>query len=166
MIQQIKNNKTDKQLTQNDLKRITYASGLNLFHTNTMFSYYAFGIKTVVEYHYAKRINANSYQYQMSWIATLNGSSPILLNNIDYSVGSIQTRTMAQIEAKNTNLLSDTDGTERLFIRYFYRKSWAYDKRKLGFYILEPRGLDTMGDIFIFDLVITPKPGLFPVKSE
>ncbi|MBQ7673933.1 MAG: hypothetical protein IJT36_05345 [Alphaproteobacteria bacterium] len=41
-IVQIANTRTDKQLTLNDLVRITYASCLNLFHTNTMFTPWIF----------------------------------------------------------------------------------------------------------------------------
>ncbi len=123
MIQQIKNNKTDKQLTQNDLKRITYASCLNLFHSNTMFSE-SFGVTPVVEYYYTKRLATNNYQYQKSWMATnFRGDSSNFLNLVYYGVGSIQTKTMAQIEALNPDLLSDTDGTERLFIKYHYKKN-------------------------------------------
>ena len=53
MIQQIKNNKTDKQLTQNDLKRITCVSCLNFFHTNNLFSDIS-ELRIVVECYYAK----------------------------------------------------------------------------------------------------------------
>ncbi|MBQ7674714.1 MAG: hypothetical protein IJT36_09465, partial [Alphaproteobacteria bacterium] len=42
MVQHISNTRTDKQLTVNDLARISYASCLNLFHTNTMFNPWPF----------------------------------------------------------------------------------------------------------------------------
>lgn len=77
MVQQLGNSKSDKTLTKNDLARVAYASGLNFFHTNTMFNPWPFGIYYAVNYVWVKRINSNSYQFQHCYVTTSAGLSPI-----------------------------------------------------------------------------------------
>ena len=72
MLQQLGNTKTDKQLTINDLGRISYASCLNLFHTHSVFKDWPMGIYYCVVYYYVKRIDADNYTYQYLWISTGN----------------------------------------------------------------------------------------------
>ena len=43
-----------------------------------------------------------------------------------------------------------------------------YNKSKLGFFILEPqlkKSWDVSNNLFLYSLIITPKPGLFPGKN-
>ena len=67
MLQQIGNTKTDKQLTKKDFANIAYASCLNFFHANSMFSPWPFGLYYSVSYEWVKRVNSKSYQFQHNY---------------------------------------------------------------------------------------------------
>lgn len=165
MLQQIKNTKTDKQLTKFDLANVSYSSCLNFFHTNSMFSPFPFGIYYALDCHYVKRINSNCYKYQLCYATTSTGNSP---ESTNFNCGSVDTKTMAQIEAINSDLVCNADGDERVLVATHYRKS-SYNKKKLGFFILEPHAIVSAGDstnnLFIHELVIIPKPGIFPARN-
>lgn len=168
MVQQLGNSKSDKTLTKNDLARVTYASCLNFFHTNTMFNPWPFGIYYAVSYEWVKRINSNSYQFQHCYATTSASPSPLGMNR---NCDSVKTITQADVEAKNPDLVCDKDGDERVCIECCYRKyNKSFNKNKLGFFILNPKtfkGIDGMtNNLFTYQVVITPKPGLFPGKNE
>ena len=168
MIQHVTNTRTDKQLTINDIRRITYASCLNLFHTNSMFNPWPFGIRYIAHFYYVKRINSNSYQYQKTFGATNEGaSSP---NNLSFSIPNTSTMTQAQIEEIHPDLVCQNDGEERVLVDCVYRRASGFNKNKLGFFIMNPPNAkaadNTSNNICVGHLVITPKPGLFPVKDS
>ncbi len=171
MIQQITNNRSEKALTKKDFARITFASCLNFFHTNSMFSPWPFGLYYAVSYEWAKRVNSNSYQFQHCWGSTAGGTSA---SGISSSCNNIQTISYADVEAKDPDLICNNDGEERVCIECCYRKVGGNNsnisvKSKLGFFILEPitkKGIDnTTNNLFIYRVIITPKPGLFPGKN-
>ena len=166
MVQQIKNTKSEKQLTKYDCAYIAYASSLNLFHTNTMFYPWPFGIYYVVNFGYVKRINENSYQFQRSW-GSISSNSPSSMN---CSCASISTKTRNEIETIHKDLICNKDGDKRILIECYYRKTGAFNKNKLGFFLIEPKTKrcwdSTQNNLFIYSLVVTPKPGLFPGKNE
>ena len=174
MIQQLTNTRTDKQLTKSDLSRIAYACGLNFFHNNSMFNPWPLGLFLCMNTWWVKRINSNSYQYQLSWISTSNhASSP---NNMFYGIGNIEAMTKEQLIAElkekligynkyqHSDLFCEKDGDERVLIEIHYRKI-NFDKRKLGLFILEPKAFDIYGTAFFYQLIIAPKPGLFPAQK-
>ena len=169
MLQQIKNTKSDKQLTKEDFGRIAYASCLNFFHTNTMFTPWPFGVFYDTTFAYVKKIDSGTYQYQMTWACTLEGTSP---SGIYTQCGSVVTRTQAQVEAIHPDLVCNNIGEERVLISCYYRKHHIGFKNKgqLGFFILEPKTMTATNGrtaiFFMYDLVITPKPGFFPAKTS
>ena len=169
MIQHVTNNRADKQLTKADLQRISYASCLNLFHTNSMFKPWPLGIYYGMFTHYVKRVNSNSYQYQQGCATMSAGTAPNNGSMLYYYNGALSTKSLAQIQAMNPNLVCDKDGDERVLIACHYRKASSFTKNKLGFFILEPKmrvSTDGMtNNLFIYELTIVPKPGLFPVKN-
>ena len=110
MIQNVSNTQSDKQLTAADLARITYASCLNFFHTNSMFNPWPFGIGYSIDFWYVKRLNRNNYQYQESWATTEGGTSMVK------AVDNPQTKTLREIENKSTDLVCNNDGEERLIL--------------------------------------------------
>ena len=160
MIQQLKNTKTDKQFTQNDLARVAYASCLNFFHTNSMFNPWSLGIYYALDYTYVKRLSADSYQYQAGYATMSKGTSPSTMNK---SCGQLLTKTQNEVQAFHQDLICDNDGEERLLIVCYYRKTGSFTKSKLGFFLLNPK-IEFYN--FVYKLVITPKPGLFPGKHE
>ena len=170
MLQQIKNAKTDKQLTKYDFGRIAYASCLNFFHTNTMFYPYPFGIYYDVDFFYVKKISSDKYQYQQCYGST--GGDCTSPSGMNMNCKSISTKTSAEIDAIHPDLLCNNVGEERVLVECCYRRRYAakFDKRQLGFLILNPKVTKahdgTTYNFFIYDLVITPKPGLFPGKVE
>ncbi|MBQ7673356.1 MAG: hypothetical protein IJT36_02365 [Alphaproteobacteria bacterium] len=172
IMQQLSNSREDKQLTQNDLKRITFASCLNLFHSNSMCYPWPLGIYPVIEWLYAKRLSDDSYQWQSSWtaISTATEKGNSLDDFLGYSIGSVTIKTKSQIFSIFPDLTCSRDGDERILIRYWYRRSWKnYSKNKLGFFLLEPQivpGQEWIKDLFTYRLIIVPKPGLFPAKQE
>ena len=163
MIQQLGNTRTDKQLRKSDIANITYASCLNFFYTTSMFNPWTLGLFFVIDYHWVKRINSDSYQFQQAWGSTQYGVSPA-----DMSVGimEVYTKTKNQIAAYHPDLVCTKDGEERLFMRVCYRKAPGFIKSKIGMFILDisPKR-STYDNYFKHELVITPKPGLFPVKK-
>lgn len=167
ILQHIKNNKTDKTLTKDDLARIAFASCLNFFHTKSMFNPFPFGLYYAVNYEWVKRINSNSYQYQHCYATTNYGTSPAGMNR---GYESVATKTQADVEAKNPDLVCDKDGEERVCVEGCYRKTYiSSQKVQVGFFILTPRtykGIDGMtNNFFTYQIVFTPKPGLFPAKN-
>ena len=171
MIQQIGNTKSDKQLKKNELVRITYASCLNFFHTNSMFKPWPLGIYYRVNYYYVKRINQDSYQYQHCNSSTGNTTevNNNLFNRMNINVNSIDTKTLNDVEKIHQDLICNKDGDERLLIQAFYNATALtnFTKSKLGLFIMEPK-FGEFGDNgnFVYKLIIIPKPGLFPVKNE
>ena len=169
MTQQISNTRSDKQLTAADLARITYACCLNFFHTNTMFNPWPFGISYSINFIYVKRLNSNSYQYQSSWGSTESGVSPV---NMGRYVGGIPTKKLSEIENVNTDLVCSRDGEEKLFLNCTYRRMLNFDKSKIGLFLLDPQmvkgGMHTTNrypDLLYYQIVISPKPGLFPARN-
>ncbi len=169
MVQQIANTRTDKQLTLNDLARITYASCLNLFHTNTMFTPWPFGISFSINFYHYKRLSSDSYQWQGAGASTEQGTYPL---NIWKGGNAIRTLNKSQVVNHHPDLVCDRDGDERLYIDCAYRRMPNFDKSKIGLYILDPqlvKGGLYIGHIYpallYYKIVITPKPGLFPVKK-
>ena len=81
---------------------------------------------------------------------------------------SVTTRTLAQVQAMCPDLVCDKDGDERLIVEAIYRNR-NFNKSKLGFFLLEPKnntkGTDGNNALFLYKLVIVPKPGLFPVTE-
>ncbi|MBQ7674159.1 MAG: hypothetical protein IJT36_06575 [Alphaproteobacteria bacterium] len=166
MLQQVTNLRSEKNLTINDLRRITATSCMNLFHTNAAYEPWPFGIYFSLDLYWAKRIGDDRYIFQHSWAQTTNGRSP---NTIGKS-GNISTTTYteAQIKAIHKDLICEKNNEERVLITCCYRKANGYNKKKLGLYILEPKSYNKMnraGTVFMYELVITPKPGLFPVVN-
>ena len=168
MVQQIGNTKENKQLTKSDLAYISYASCLNLFHTNTMFNPWPFGIYYAMFCHYVKRINSNNYQYQYNCATMSTGNAPN--NNSMFLNCSSGSKSLAQVKNMHPDLVCDKDGDERVLITTHYRKANKFNKNKLVFFILDPRistSVDGMtNNFFTYEVVITLKPGLFPVKSD
>lgn len=172
MIQQLTSTRSDKQLTKNDIGRIAYASCLNLFHTNSMFKPWPFGIAFSIDYYYVKRLNNNSYQYQYSWGSTDYSSGTPSPKTMSKGCNDIVTKNQSEIEALHPDLVCNKDGEERLLIisAYGATQYTRFNKSKLGFLIFEPNFYDGVADNslgnFFYKLVITLKPGLFPLKNE
>ena len=172
MVQHVTNTRTDKQLTLSDLARISYASSLNLFHTNAMFSPYPLGIYFLARYYYFKKNDNGNYQHQLCYVTTGRGRQiTVLFDGMNKGIES-STKTPSAIEAIHPDLICDKVGEERLLIRCWYNavggRSETF-KSQLGFHILKPSigvGGNFLGkkESFIYELVITPKPGLFPVR--
>ena len=163
MLQQLKNTKNNKQITKEDCGYIAYASCLNFFHTDSMFSPYTFGVYYSMDLYWVKRISDNEYLYQLSYGLT-NKTSP------GYCCG-IAHITPEKVRSMHPDLVCGKDGDERLLIECSYRKLWNFNKNKIGFFLLSPQDIiNTEGNvtenISIYRLVITPKPGLFPAKNE
>ena len=163
MVQQLKNNKADKQLTLNDLAKISYASSLNLFHTNSMFSPWPFGIFYSLDLYYVKRLSSNNYQQQQIWATTESGNSP---NTMFKGCTNPTTKTRNEIEAIYSDLVCNKDGDERLALLCRYRRM-NFEKSKIGLFLIEPNTAAkyNRSEFLIYWLVITPKPGLFPIKK-
>lgn len=169
MIQQIGNTRSDKQLTADDIGRITYAGCLNLFHTNSMFDPWKLGIAFSTDYFYVKRLDSNSYQYHEAWGSTESGNSP---TTIGRRANGVSTRTASQVEARHPDLLCEKDGEERLLISCCYRRMPNFSRSKLGLFFLEPGAVvggthttHAVKDFLYYKIVITPKPGLFPARN-
>ena len=163
MIQNLGNTRTDKQLTTSDLARISFASCLNLFHTNTMFRPWPLGIYYGINYRYVKRLEANSYQYQHSWGSTSGGNKP---TNIQKGADStMSTKTASQVQGIHPDLICYKDGEERLVVEVVYRRT-SFDKSKLGFLLMVPKNSSDGSNLLQYKFVITPKPGLFPVVNK
>lgn len=159
MIQQLSNTRENKQLTHTDLARIAYASCLNLFHTNSMFYPWPLGIFFAIDYTWVKRIDSDKYYVKKSWATTQSGNSP---SNMTKSTGNAwATTNMSSVELTHSDLICHKDGDERLLIECFYRPN-DFNKTKFGLFIIDPK-FDNYK--FVYRLVITPKPGLFPVKD-
>ena len=172
MVQNIKNTKSDKQLTLKDLGYIAYSSGLNFFHTKSMFSPWPLGISYRVYFNYVKRLSSNNYQVQIIRAQTWDDiiDSPSKMPSVAVS---LRTKTQAQVEVHAPDLVCNNDGEEKLIIQCMYQKR-NYSNKKLGFLIMTPKDFDvhTIGGFYhayncisVSRLIITPKPGLFPAKE-
>ena len=155
-------------MTKKDIARITHASGLNFFHTNAMYDPWPFGIYYVLDCFYVKRINSNSYQYQEVYGTTQVANVP---DNIG-RLRSVTTKTLAEVQEICPDLVCNRDGDERLLIEGSYRRRGnanESDKSKLGFSLLKPKPIKSAdgysNSFFLYQLVIVPKPGLFPVTE-
>ena len=161
MVQHISNSRVSKQLKATDIVEMAYACCFNLFHTDTQFKPWPFGVYVVTDWSYVKRINNSNYQSQFCWTSTYLGSPP---NAIDRSIGSVET-----YSSVDSDLMGSKDGDEHLKLTVHYRMI-DFDKSKLGFFFLNPKFTriygTTLDDIFSSNIVITPKPGLFPIKNE
>ncbi|MBQ7674330.1 MAG: hypothetical protein IJT36_07450 [Alphaproteobacteria bacterium] len=173
MIQQITNNRTDKQISMNDIRRMLYASCLNLFHTNSAFTPSPFGILLNVCLYHVKRISNDSYQFQAITVHT-DHFRQMQYENVADSI-PIRTWSYSRMIEKcpsldRSDMAIDKDGDEKLLIECFYVKDSSYSNKKLGFLILKPvfssstRYIVYRGN-FAYRIVITPKPGLFPVEN-
>ena len=129
LIQQIGNKRTDKHLTKADLQRISYASCLNLFHTNSMFNPWPLGIYYALFTHYVKRVSNDSYQYQQSYATMSSGIAP---NNSMCCGCNSYTKSLSQIQAISSDLVCDKDGEERVIIACHYRKASNFKKINWG----------------------------------
>ena len=165
MVQQIGNIRTNKQLTASDMQNVTYASCLNLFHSQSMFPPFSLGIFYSACFNWVKRIDSNSYSWQQGWATTIVGNSPATIHAF---FGGVYTKNLAQIKSIHADLVCEHDGDERLLIICAYRRSPNFNKSLLGFFLLEPRlgtnafyGANSQA-FFEYMIVITPKPGLFP----
>ena len=81
------------------------------------------------------------------------------------------TRTQAYLEEKNPDLVCEKDGDERVCVECCYRKiNNSFKKSQLGFFILTPRTYEGIygmtNNFFTYQIVFTPKPGLFPAKNS
>ena len=162
MIQHVTNTRTDKQLRFNDIRNITYASCLNIFHTNSMFNPWPLGVFFAIDFDWIKKIDGDKYMWQRSCALTSSTS----LENMSKSQAS-GTSTLDQIVARypilkplQNDLVCYSNGDEKLVINCYYRPA-NYNKSKLGFFLMNPI-FDSAK--FGYHLIIIPKPGLFPVK--
>ncbi|MBQ7674625.1 MAG: hypothetical protein IJT36_09015 [Alphaproteobacteria bacterium] len=165
MLQQIANTRINKQITSFDLARISFASCLNFFHTQTVFAPWPFGIHYTVNFIWVKRINSNSYQYQYSWASTGTWCSSV--SSMTRNRENIKTITKAEVVSQHPDLVCDIDGDERVCIECVYKRHYSsLNKNQLELFVIEPTTKTDMdGDsicLFLYRLVITPKPGLFP----
>ncbi len=131
-----------------------------------MFNPWPFGISYIAHFYYVKRLNSNSYQYQKTYASTTGGNSP---NNLNFGFQNTSTMTGSnKIEEIHPDLVCQNDGEEKVLIDCVYRRASGFNKSKLGFFIMNPpnaRCADTSTiNICVGQLVITPKPGLFPIK--
>ena len=165
MIQQLSNTKENKQLTKDDIGQITHASCLNFFHTASMFYPWPLGVFYSVDLYYVKKLSNDKYLYQHSYGSGQSGDS---LSTIERCVESTQTFDPQQVKAIHNDLICNNEGDERILVTCCYRKANSFNKSKLGFFMINPTSTDKMdrvGTIFIYETVITPKPGLL-LKSE
>ena len=164
IFQQVTNNRLDKQIKLNDIKRIAYASCLNLFHTNTMFKPHPLGVSYHMYCQYIKRISHDKYQLQY-FFSDANGPAPV--GESGY-IWSIESRSAFEIKSIHPDLLCDNDGDERVLINCWYG---VFDSKKIGLFVLKPvQGsngflLNNKGS-FSAVIIITPKPGLFPAANN
>ncbi|MBR1734029.1 MAG: pilus assembly protein [Alphaproteobacteria bacterium] len=180
MCQNVCNNRDSKQLTITDLKRITYASCLNFFHNQTMFSPWPFGMYYSIIWIYVKRNSSNNYRYQTYITNTYSGSTPTDLN---HTTTSLTTKTETEIKSIHADLVCENDGDERVMVWVYYDfntlnmyfdKSTYVEKSNLGLFILplkvyisEPSSFPpVVNAYFKYQVIFTPKPGRFPVSTS
>ena len=169
MLQNISNTRSEKQLTYSDMRRIVYISCFNLFHTKAMFSPYPFGIFYIVHFHYVKRVNNNEYIYNKFIAHTGRGGSVPMVSGMTGYLAKNETKMLSEIRELHPDLVCNKDEEERLLIisAYGATQYTRFNKSKLGFLIFEPNfATDTSLGNFFYKLVITLKPGLFPLKNE
>ena len=124
-----------------------------------MFKPWPLGISFNVGYYWVKRENTDSYKYQNFYAATAQGSSPdTMMTGFNVKNGTLKSEKVQSIHA---DLTCNKDGEERLLICCYYRPQ-NFDKSKLGLFILNP---NFSKYDFVYKLVITPKPELFPIRK-
>ena len=169
MVQQLNNAKTNKQITSFDLARISFASCLNLFYNNSMFDPFPIGMYYDIDYYYVKRINSDSYNFQVCYGSTSIGHSP---NEMSKTCGVVTVKTLAEIQEYDPNLACEKDGDEKLLLECCYRKRklGLFNINHLGFFLLNPKTTTTRAgssnNFLVYHLIIVPKPGLFPGRNE
>ena len=162
MIQQISNTRSNKQISDQDITHIAYASHLNLFGTSPLF-----GITMKVCLFYVKKVGNDSYQYQ----ASAMGSENIVDINRTTRTQNYSAMIAKCPSLNHPDMLIENIGDEKLLIECLYYKSSSYSKNKLGFFIISPKfgGMSRYSSYrgnFAYRIVITPKPGLFPIVSD
>lgn len=171
MIQQIGNNRANKQLTMADIKRIAFAGTLNLFHSNSMFYPWPLGVQPMVYCQYIKRISKNEYKWQGFFVNAIDTSmSPDTLGGMPHN--GYPNKSLTEIADIHPDLVCYNDGEERLLVNVWLNRIRPANisNSELGFFFLQPTWgtnwyrVDDKGN-FSHALVITPKPGLFPVKE-
>ena len=164
MVQQLTNNRSDKRLTTKDLARITFASCLNLFHTNTMFNPWPFGIFFAIDYDWLKKLDGNNYQWNETWATTQQGTSPDTMytgtSNTKVTLDRLITVYPA-LKSVQSELVCYNEGEEKLIISCYFRPK-NFNKSKIGLFLIN---LVFGNKDFGYHLVITPKPGLFPIEK-
>ena len=174
MIQHLSNLRTDKQLTVDDMKRIFYACSLNLFNNLGMFKPHSLGIFPNICFYYVMRKGSDSYYYQTGLLKADGGDNGGIIAGVGYLIAARTVSYSAMISKcpslDNPDMVLDKGGDSKLLIEYFYGASSSFDKNKLGFFILTPKlgnnsRYGSYRGNFAYRLVITPKPGLFPVKT-
>ena len=116
MLQNV-HNTDDGFITMEDAKRITYTASLNLFHNNTMFSPWPFGICISCYIYYFKRIS-NSYYYGYYYNnQTHQGSSPTSMWD---TYGKQMYSSASELKKLHPNLVLEKDGDEKVYIKFFY----------------------------------------------
>ena len=138
MVQQLGNTRTNKQLTPEDFGRITFASGMNFFHGNTMFDPWPLGIYYVVDCFWVKRINNNNYQFQECAGSSARDGIPPAKMGRCYAVSTID---LATVKSMHPDLECNKDGEERVLVECTYKRKYkaAFNKSQLGFFILNPQ---------------------------
>ena len=179
MVQQITNNRTNKQLTITDLGRITYASFLNFFHlAKEMYVPMPLGLNPRMGYFWVKKTADNTYQYQVveSRPNTNKGyddTSSLLLYKEFHEV---TTKTETQVKELLPDLVCDNIGDEKAVIWAVLQQiAGTFTKEKAGFFVMPIKGFSGFGfsDAYVatvkghfqYKLVFTPKPGLFPITK-
>ncbi len=88
-------------------------------------------------------MNKGNYQYQHILITTGKGGKSHPVNTMLCSIGSVETKTSAQVEEIHQDLVCYNSGEERLFIKCWYANPnaniYPYNKSKLGLFLLEPK---------------------------
>ena len=167
IIQQVKNTSNEKTLTKDDLKRIFWASGFNFFHNHSAFYPYPFGIYFLLRLYYVKKKSNSEYDYQLIRFST-GGDKTFTdpVQKIGHALFKVETKTQNEIENIHPDLVCNNINDERLLIECWYGSA-GFNKSKLGFIIITPHigGAAPTTDIgvFSYQLVIVPKPGLFPI---
>ncbi len=130
-----------------------------------MFKPWPFGVFPVLICYWVKRVNANNYQFQRCYSNTAADTEP----GVDRACDNPISRTLDQIKSTHPDLVCDKDGDERVLVRFMYRTTSNFSKDKIGFFLLNPKTFKmtyagATNNLFAYELVITPKPGLFPGK--
>ncbi len=122
------------------------------------------GICYYVHFSHAKRISANEYQISDSYWCIYNATT----FKAELAYSNLVTRTKDHLQKRAPELICQNDGEEKLGIYCTYRPKG--NKKNLRFLIRQPMTfpfatlLIGFSALFVGTVVITPKPGLFPLK--